>query len=169
MKQILLLNLRYSHNFHYLQLALNSLHKHSCASVHTISDKFLLKFSELSWFSFLFLEILMSWSFDLYQIFDNRFFSIQFSRFTVYLATYWNERLLMRMLAFAISEISFSGKAFDALTWPSIFWCEVKVAIYATLKSQWRWWDSNSWPPACKAGALPTELHPHGGYSHNPS
>ena len=24
----------------------------------------------------------------------------------------------------------------------------------------WRWWDSNSWPPACKAGALPTELHP---------
>ena len=26
---------------------------------------------------------------------------------------------------------------------------------------QWRRWDSNSWPPACKAGALPTELHPH--------
>lgn len=24
----------------------------------------------------------------------------------------------------------------------------------------WRWGDSNSWPPACKAGALPTELHP---------
>ena len=27
--------------------------------------------------------------------------------------------------------------------------------------SWWRWRDSNSWPPACKAGALPTELHPH--------
>ena len=27
--------------------------------------------------------------------------------------------------------------------------------------TEWRWWDSNSWPPACKAGALPTELHPH--------
>ena len=26
----------------------------------------------------------------------------------------------------------------------------------------WRWWDSNPWPPACRAGALPTELHPHG-------
>ena len=26
----------------------------------------------------------------------------------------------------------------------------------------WRWRDSNSWPPACKAGALPTELHPRG-------
>ena len=24
----------------------------------------------------------------------------------------------------------------------------------------WRWGDSNPWPPACKAGALPTELHP---------
>ena len=25
---------------------------------------------------------------------------------------------------------------------------------------QWRWTDLNRWPPACKAGALPTELHP---------
>ena len=25
----------------------------------------------------------------------------------------------------------------------------------------WRWAGSNRWPPACKAGALPTELHPH--------
>ena len=24
----------------------------------------------------------------------------------------------------------------------------------------WRWTDSNRWPPACKAGALPAELHP---------
>ena len=33
----------------------------------------------------------------------------------------------------------------------------------ATYKdAKWRWRDSNSWPPACKAGALPTELHPHG-------
>ena len=29
----------------------------------------------------------------------------------------------------------------------------------------WRWWDSNPWPPACRAGALPTELHPHIGVS----
>ena len=26
--------------------------------------------------------------------------------------------------------------------------------------SWWRWGGSNSWPPACKAGALPAELHP---------
>ena len=25
----------------------------------------------------------------------------------------------------------------------------------------WRCWDSNPWPPACRAGALPAELHPH--------
>ena len=24
----------------------------------------------------------------------------------------------------------------------------------------WRWGESNPWPPACKAGALPAELHP---------
>ena len=26
----------------------------------------------------------------------------------------------------------------------------------------WRWGDSNPWPPACRAGALPAELHPLG-------
>ena len=31
---------------------------------------------------------------------------------------------------------------------------------------QWRRRDSNSWPPACKAGALPTELHPHNSGTH---
>ena len=27
-------------------------------------------------------------------------------------------------------------------------------------KKWWRWTGSNRWPPACKAGALPAELHP---------
>ena len=27
----------------------------------------------------------------------------------------------------------------------------------------WRWRESNPWPPACRAGALPAELHPHKG------
>ena len=31
----------------------------------------------------------------------------------------------------------------------------------------WRWRDSNPWPPACRAGALPTELHPHNGIVFN--
>ena len=34
-------------------------------------------------------------------------------------------------------------------------------AFKLRLKAWWRWWDSNPWPPACRAGALPTELHPH--------
>ena len=29
----------------------------------------------------------------------------------------------------------------------------------------WRWRDSNPWPPACRAGALPAELHPHKGFA----
>ena len=28
-------------------------------------------------------------------------------------------------------------------------------------RNWWRWWESNPWPPACRAGALPAELHPH--------
>ena len=33
--------------------------------------------------------------------------------------------------------------------------------ILGTFVPWWRWWDSNPWPPACRAGALPAELHPH--------
>ena len=32
--------------------------------------------------------------------------------------------------------------------------------IFEIFRFQWRWRDSNSRPPACKAGALPTELRP---------
>ena len=28
-------------------------------------------------------------------------------------------------------------------------------------RNWWRWRESNPWPPACRAGALPAELHPH--------
>ena len=33
--------------------------------------------------------------------------------------------------------------------------------MHETIWIWWRWGESNSWPPACKAGALPAELHPH--------
>ena len=36
---------------------------------------------------------------------------------------------------------------------------------YLISLTKWRLRDSNSRPPACKAGALPTELHPHMGLS----
>ena len=35
------------------------------------------------------------------------------------------------------------------------------MLLYKTLDVWWRWAGSNRWPPACKAGALPAELHPH--------
>ena len=37
----------------------------------------------------------------------------------------------------------------------SPFFCQVKDH-----RSLWRWGESNPWPPACRAGALPAELHP---------
>ena len=36
----------------------------------------------------------------------------------------------------------------------------VRHVAFCFAKSWWRWGESNSWPPACKAGALPAELHP---------
>ena len=39
-------------------------------------------------------------------------------------------------------------------------------SLLSSVDDKWRWRDSNSWPPACKAGALPTELHPHIGDSY---
>ena len=35
------------------------------------------------------------------------------------------------------------------------------AAILELFNSWWRWGESNPWPPACRAGALPAELHPH--------
>ena len=35
------------------------------------------------------------------------------------------------------------------------------VEMFYSFGPWWRWGGSNSWPPACKAGALPAELHPH--------
>ena len=42
-----------------------------------------------------------------------------------------------------------------------LFWLDGLVQF---LNPWWRWGGSNSWPPACKAGALPAELHPHGAF-----
>ena len=43
----------------------------------------------------------------------------------------------------------------------SVWWL---IKLFQTalnmLLEWWRWTGSNRWPPACKAGALPTELHP---------
>ena len=53
---------------------------------------------------------------------------------------------------------------FKVPVWPAVS-SAIKIRKSLTdfhrCKTKWRWRDSNSWPPACKAGALPTELHPH--------
>ena len=52
---------------------------------------------------------------------------------------------------------------FKVPVWPAVS-SDIKIRKSLTdfhrCKTKWRWRDSNSWPPACKAGALPTELHP---------
>ena len=39
-------------------------------------------------------------------------------------------------------------------------WSFLCFLSFSKERKWWRWGESNSWPPACKAGALPAELHP---------
>ena len=43
----------------------------------------------------------------------------------------------------------------------SHIWKQAFICSSSRKTLEWRRRDSNSWPPACKAGALPTELRPH--------
>ena len=59
----------------------------------------------------------------------------------------------------------FVNRIFDVVVSISTYYfsiCSFQGTNTVILRSQWRWGDSNPWPPACKAGALPTELHPQG-------
>ena len=50
----------------------------------------------------------------------------------------------------------------DCYSLPSLFESRfVDNELISIFVIWWRWWDSNPWPPACRAGALPAELHPH--------
>ena len=49
------------------------------------------------------------------------------------------------------------------------FWTHlVSVRPSRRFPDWWRWRESNPWPPACRAGALPAELHPHIGFYISP-
>ena len=57
-----------------------------------------------------------------------------------------------------------SGARSNLLSYKPIFPGVLRFLTLTSFFSEkcwWRWWDSNPWPPACRAGALPTELHPH--------
>ena len=87
-------------------------------------------------------------------------FCIRFSRYiTIFLAFISTVRLinashLFRHVLRTIYVLSFQNLQAYLTFCPS-------RTMHCSLPA-WRWRDSNSWPPACKAGALPTELHPRG-------
>ena len=61
------------------------------------------------------------------------------------------------MLVFGVSRSSHPYCLLDLFhTMP----CLSSISAVGTA-DWWRWWESNPWPPACRAGALPAELHPH--------
>ena len=82
--------------------------------------------------------------------FFSPFCFIQFSRYIWWAQVGSNHRPLAyqasALACWAMSPFSVLPNWFTAFRMLNIRW--------------WRWRDSNSWPPACRAGALPTELHP---------
>ena len=61
-------------------------------------------------------------------------------------------------VSFSTSEKSFLDELFF---FRFFFYIVFKEQVTWLLSGWWRWGESNSWPPACKAGALPAELRPH--------
>ena len=65
---------------------------------------------------------------------------------------------------FVIRKNLYNFKNFSQYTticFVSLYFIRFSMSILGTYVPWWRWWDSNPWPPACRAGALPAELHPH--------
>ena len=82
-----------------------------------------------------------------------------------------NSSRCLRSLVIAFSRIIWVKKFFsNEIVYPlrknsflflfTLLHCSVFKVQFAVSR-WWRWGESNSWPPACKAGALPAELHPH--------
>ena len=85
-----------------------------------------------------------------YSLLSQCISSIQFSKYKIYLNQPFG--WLIRMVGLSGLEpptSRLSGVRSNRLSYKPIWW---------------RWGDSNPWPPACRAGALPAELHPHIGF-----
>ena len=67
---------------------------------------------------------------------------------------------------FQVEFLSLLGRSTICSLWLSRFFAWIIFSFQCTssliLSDQWRLTGSNRWPPACKAGALPTELSPQG-------
>ena len=71
-------------------------------------------------------------------------------------------RLFFRSTLFSFQgAIAYYEKVMTNLA--SFCFAKAHARAFAKRMRWWRWGGSNSWPPACKAGALPAELHPHMG------
>ena len=123
--------------------ALACIHQVAFGLVVTYKDNFL-------WMS------LSAWSF----VYDHLIFLIflyvifKVHRFVSDLKMFW-------ILDACIHKFMNFSNHWHIVPWPSELVHEVHLTnIQFGINTEWRWRDSNSWPPACKAGALPTELHP---------
>ena len=78
------------------------------------------------------------------------------------------------------NSISFSLLTCLYTIWYYIQFSRYRFALFAdwpvsrqsSQRTRAKWWrirDSNPWPPACKAGALPSELIPHDGWTNQNS
>ena len=77
-------------------------------------------------------------------------------------AIFWFSLLRnLRSLVFSLLVSKFAFRS-EVLIWSSH---QIRLCFVSSMKfSRFMWWrrgESNSWPPACKAGALPAELRPH--------
>ena len=96
------------------------------------------------------------------------------SEFPLYLSSY----LYLSFLLLCIIQFSMCNFPTAYLPTPLLWWAEKDsnlrplgyqpsaltswaISPYFHFFSWWRLGGSNSWPPACKAGALPAELNPH--------
>ena len=113
------------------------------------SVRFLLIFIQIS-FEYLYFPIRLSRF--MFPDTELRFpFRFRFTRYSVCLFLGWSVWMDSNHRPHAYQACALTTWATDRY---STWW-------YQFSSSWWRWWDSNPWPPACRAGALPTELHPH--------
>jgi hypothetical protein len=68
---------------------------------------------------------------------------------------------ILRFYFFMASHMKYEKTTFFSILWLLLFCIQFsRCTQFAFATVKWRLRDSNSRPPACKAGALPTELNP---------
>ena len=99
---------------------------------------------------------------------NNKFFSIYNYLFRFYFSLFGFQWTFLEDLILMVGPSGLepptsclSGTRSNLLSYEPMWlvWC-FHTWVFWGFTSWWRWWDSNPWPPACRAGALPAELHP---------